>query len=253
MATLESETNELESAVATASPEPEVKPSESKEGITSEPTYTPEQLRKAISNALATQGGTLGRERDTFKSQAETAAKSLSQAQETIAELQTAASQLREDMALLDEEDPEKTGKLSKRLNDLDAAIKTAKAKETAADARVKEMQDQMTPYAEIVDFALGVTLEHSIFEVSEEYQDGNADTLVELCEQMGVKGDKDKEQLKVTIRKVADILWSKKSTETKEPVLVGDSGVTSGGSGWNPDEHTPGENIERGLKLKKK
>ena len=251
MKTLESETNELESAEATASPKPEAKPSESEKGTTSEPTYTPDQLRKAISNALATQGGTLGRERDTFKSQAETVASKLKEAQETITELQTTADQLREDIETLGSEDPEGTGKLSKRLKDLDATIKAAKAKENAADTRVKEMEDQMKPYAEIVDFALGVTLETSIYEVSEEYRDGNADTLIELCEQMGVKGDKDKEQLKVTIRKVADILWAKKTLKTKEPVLVGDSGMTKGG-GIDFSKMTPMELIQYGLKTKK-
>lgn len=230
MVIAESETPKTESAVATASKESEVKPSEDNKAVSTSKTYTEEQLRKAISNALATQGGTLGRERDTFKAQSEKAALELKSLNDRVAELQSDRDQLKSDIESLSEEDPEKAGKLSQRLKAMDAAIKAAKDKESAADNRVNELEGQMKPYAETVNWALGESLKRSVKEIAGEYDGGNAEVLTGLCDEMGVKGDKDTDGLKTRIRKVADILWSKKAGE-KEPEAVIDSGVTNGGS----------------------
>lgn len=235
METPKSEINTDQKSADTAVLEkPAAQPSAGKEDSTSEqPRYTYSQLRKAISDALATQGGTLGKERDTFRGQAEKTANDLKAAADKVTELQADRDQLKADIESLAEDDPEKAGKLSQRLKTMDEAVRSAKAKEDAADKRVRELEEQMSPYAETVNFALGVTLEASVFEVAEEYTDGNDRILKELCEAMGIKGDKDTVKLKESIRKVADILqWQKKDAKPKddEAPLVVDSGVANGG-----------------------
>lgn len=227
------ESSPKESTDAAALKETKDKPSEEK---TSQAKYTEEELhsrvRKAVSAALAEQGGSLGRERDTFKSQSEKLSSDLKTATDKLTELQADRDQMVADIENLSTDDPDKAGKLSKRLKDLDTAINSAKSKEDAAERRVKELEAQMQPYAETVNFALGVTLETSVFEVAGEYDNANAEALIELCGEMGVKGDKDTEQLKGRIRKVADILWTKKGKQSKseEPAIVNDSGVNHGG-----------------------
>lgn len=253
METPKSDTQELKSAAVAASPEPAAKPSEDAGGNPSEPDRTVDQIQK-LRDLFNARNGELGHERDAFKADAEAKGKALRAAEAKTAELEAAVAELKADIDSLGETDPENAGRLAKRLKSLEAAERTAKEKEVAAEERVRAAEADRAKYAGTVNYGLNVAFESSGHKVADEYEGADGEKLIVVCDEFGIKaeadakGEPDFEQLEGKMRKVADVLWAKKSTKaTTEPILV-DSGVTSGG-GVDISKLSSEEKITEGLR----
>ena len=218
-----------ETNVATQeSPPKSGKPSEGEKGSISElETFTKEQVRNLISNALAEQGqkhkteidkfAPIVKERDDMKSQ-------LSTMTESIKDLEDTKVKLIKDIDELSKDDPDKA-KLSARLRELDSEIKARKTEK-------QEIEKEKQANAETVKLAQDTLREISIWEISAEYDGGNPVTLKEIIadfeKHLSVKISNDEQ-----IHKIAETLWAKK-IEPATPVIppiTPDSGGTSGGS----------------------
>ncbi len=124
------------------------------------------------------------------------------------------------------------------RENKLKTDIRTAEAKLKTNEERIKKAEDHER--------------EISTNEIAAKYEGGDAAKLVTLCKTFGANTVEE-------ITKVADTMWSKKPPEpedpntTDTPPLKPFSGRTTGGGGWNREEHTPTENIEEGIRILEK
>lgn len=200
-------------------PDPQQTPPEEK------PVYTEKQLRDLI-NAAKGDAGPVGRERDTLKAELEKSSQSLKEAQAKHDRLTLEMKDLKADLEALGEDNPN-AKRLSERLTTLEDAVAKAKQRESDAEERVKTVEAERTEYAETVNYALATTLEESVVDVAME-SGINPDTLMELCQLSGVKGNRNVKELREKIMSVANIIAPKKKEEAK-PTLTSDSGKTTG------------------------
>jgi len=220
---------------------------EGEESNSPEPkTYDEATHKKAIEDAIAQYGERIKRlkldpvtkERDTYKSQAEQNLASLKAIQEERDELNTRI----DEMSTGDPLSPDNV----KLLRDLRAKEQTLKDRETAHEEEWASKQ-------EVLKRVVAQEVAEVAFEVAEAYELINgkhpAETLKSYALKRGLTTKED-------IQELADTFLIKKPEPVKEPEeeLVLPRIVGSGRGGWNPDDHTPQENIEHGLaKLRKK
>lgn len=208
-----------------------------KQGEQDQLRYTETQLRRAISDALATRGGKVGRERDQARADSEKSAADLKAATAKVTQLEGKIAEMEADFEVLSQDDPEGAGKLAKRLNDLDAMLKTAAERVEALDAERLE-------HAALVDFGLGVAFEMAVVDVADEFE-GDPEILMRIAEQGGIKPGRDEDALKAKLREVAKSMGWKRASG---PAIRADSGVANGGG---PDLRnlSPKEKIKHGLR----
>jgi len=220
-----------------------------------EKTYSETEYLKAVSDErtisgrLKTQLEAATKERDTFKSQAEEATAATEETKATIAELEADLETLGEDNL-----DAAEVLKIKKEIRAEKVKLaQEAKAEKEAIAELKKTLEKEREEWAGTVAEAQAAKFEVDVFELAEEYEGNKVyDQLKNICET--IVEATGKTMTKEAIQKVADRNWSKKAPPDEEPAIIEDSGATSGGGGWNPDEHTPSENIQHGLdKLKKK
>jgi len=177
-------------------------------------TYTREQMQKLVSDALAEQGRKhkdalepIIKERDTFKSQADTL-------EEKDAEIGR-FEQLIDDLS---SDDPQRFDAIEE--------LKAAREERKQLLADRKAFETEQKAYGETVKVAQNTLREITIWEFAAEYEGGDPIKLKELCDTFEAKSDE-------RIRQVADSLWGKKTTgEPSESLPMKTySGITKGGS----------------------
>lgn len=223
---------------------------------------TPEEHRKGVEDAISQYGDRIKqekidpitKERNDFKAQVEQLQADAEDATTTREETEKRISELESDLSTANEGNADLIDiqKIKKDLREEREKARQVVRDEKKAVAELRRTAEkEREENAELVADAIAAKFEVDVFEVAEEYvdeagKDIESKRLKTLCEKAAVKKRED-------IQGLADVLWTKKGKE-KEPVLEVDSVVTSGGGGWNPDEHTPKENIQHGLdELKKK
>ncbi len=184
-------------------------------------TYTKAELEKAIEDALSARGRDVTKElkpvlteRDTYKTNAETASARAS-------ELEAEIKDLQEQLDELAGEDTNKKDYL-KAKRELTAELRR---KVTDAETEKKKATELWVKNEELVKEAKAFKREKIINMMVSEYEGADSTKLLKLCEDRGIT-DKDE------IVKVADILWSKKNAprETSQSPGRPDSGMTLGG-----------------------
>ena len=203
-------------------PQATARTSKGKDGTTSTVTpesFTKEQVKKFVSDALAEQGrkhkaelDPIVKERDSFKSQCETNTRDLNDNKVEMEKQQAKIDDLASD-------DPARFD-----------AIKELKAvreerKQLQAKERVFETEKQT--HGERIKKAEELEREVLILEIVEDYEGATPDKLTDICTTLNIKSDEQ-------IRKVADTLWSKKTTESSEsevPSVKPFSNKTTGGT----------------------
>ena len=226
-------------------------------------TITLEEHKKGIEDAIAQYGDKVKRERidpiaterNTFKAQVEQLQADAEDATTAREESEDHISKLEGDIKRLegDDDDPDRISKLRKELRAERETARQGARDEKKANAELKRtLEAEREEWAGTVAEAQAAKFEVDVFEIAEEYVDESGkdikpERLKALCEKAGQKKREEIEAL-------ADVLWTKKGKEKKkEPVLVGDSGVTSGG-GLDISSLSPKEKIDAGIaKLKKK
>ncbi len=199
-------------------------------------TITLEDHRKKLEDAIAQYGDKVKREKidpiatelSTFKAQveqlkfdAEDATTSRGESEKRISELETDLETASEDNVDLKE-----IQRIKKDLRTERDTARQDRRAERQANAELKRtLEAERLEHAEEVSEAQSAKFEVDVFEIAEEYEGGNSDRLKVLCEKAGQKKKGD-------IRELADMLWAKKENN---PVLVVDSGVTSGGGSGIP------------------
>lgn len=215
------------------------------------PNITLKEHEKGIEDAIAQYGDRvkqekidpITKERDTFKAQAEEATTTLEETKGRITDLEADLEQaIGEDVDQLDIQ------KIKKDLRtERENAKKEAKAERDAISELRKTLESEREEWAGTVAEAQTFKFDGELARLVDDY-DGdvtaNFTKLKTACDKAGVKTKEGAEA-------IAETFLTKK---VEEPELLDDPGVTSGGGGWNPEEHTPKENIDKGLeKLKKK
>ena len=203
--------------------------------------YTEEQYRKGIEDAIAQYGDRVKREkidpiateRDTFKTQVEQLRFDAEEATTSREDSEKRISELETDLETTTESEPDlkEIQRIKKELRTERETARQERRTERQANADVKKaLEADREKWAGTVAEAQGAKFEVDVFEISEEYVDAagkdiKPERLKALCEKAGQKKKED-------IQALADVLWVKKD---KAPVLVGDSGVTSGGGSGIP------------------
>ncbi len=198
--------------------------------------YTEEQYRKGIEDAIAQYGDKVKREkidpiateRDTFKNQVEQLKFDAEDATTSREESERRISGLESDIEVATEDnvDLKEIQKIKKELRVERDTARQERRTERQANAELKRtLEGDREKWAETVTEAQAAKFEVDVFEIAEEYEGGTSERLKALCEKAGQKKKGD-------IQALADVLWVKKD---KAPVLVGDSGVTSGGGSIIP------------------
>ncbi len=106
--------------------------------------------------------------------------------------------------------------------------LKAAREERKQLKAERSVLATKEQTYGEVVKLAHDTLREISIWELAAEYENGDPVKLKELCATLEAKSDEQ-------IRKAADILWTKKTTEPSVPATPGVkpySGKTEGGGG---------------------
>jgi len=194
-------------------------------------TITLEEHRKGIEDAIAQYGDKVKREkidpiateRDTFKNQVEQFKSDAEDATTTREESEKRISELETDLetATEDNVDLKEIQRIKKELRTERDTARQERITERQANADLKRtLEAEREQWAGTVAEAQAAKFEVDVFEIAEEYEGGTSERLKALCERAGQKKKED-------IRELADVLWAKKD---KASVLVGDSGVTSGG-----------------------
>jgi len=196
-------------------------------------TFTAEEHRKGISDALTLQGRehkvileAITTERDSLKTQ-------VTEKQTSLEEIQTERDAVKSQLDNLTKDSPEKLD-LVNRDNALRASEKKIKDD-------IKTLETSKTANADKLALAEDVTRELSVIEIGTDYEGADLTRLSELATQL-------KLNTKEEIRKVANTLWTKKAKteETDESgkkttKMKAFSGETKGGtedlSGLSPDE----------------
>lgn len=203
--------------------------------------YTESEYKKGIEDAIAQYGDRIKkdkldpitRERDTFKAQVEQVKKEATAALDTLKETQDEINSLKEDIESLSETNPDSAEliKLKKELRAAELQVKKDyKAKEEALEELKRTTQAEREQWAAVVSEAQAMKLAVDTFEVAEDFEGGDSEKLKSLCEdRIEISG---KPMSREDVEKLASRLWNKKSKETepKEPDILNDSGLTSGG-----------------------
>ena len=180
---------------------------------------------RAISGRLKSQLEAVTKERDILKTQTEETTTAVEETRTKIAELESDLETLSEENASTAE-----INKIKKRLAETETQLRRdLKAKQDAADAEKEAARTERQEHAGEVSEARALKLVQSVIEVAEEFEDGNAEKLKSLCEdRIEASG---KPMSRDDVEKLASKLWNKKiKPEDKEPALINDSGMTSGG-----------------------
>ncbi len=180
-------------------------------------TFTKEQMRKLVSDALTEQGrkhkmelDPILKERDDLKSQLQTNTSNLAENKTEIERLQSKI----DDLASTD---PEKFNAVK------ELSIAREERRQMQAERRALDVEKQT--HGERIKKADDFEREVSILKIVEEYDGGDAAKLSDLCSTLGVKAEEQ-------IRKVADTFWSKKAAEPESVDSLNPyPGTTSGGS----------------------
>ncbi len=218
--------------------------SDGKDGSTSQQTpgtFTKEQVRKLVSDALTEQGRKhkaevepIVKERDTLKAQ-------IQSKDDDLKDIATERENLQTQLDELASGDPEKFNilKKDKELRERERELKTGK----------QALEAEKATHGEQVKLATDTLREISIWEITGEYEAGDPVKLKDLCDTLGTTSEEQ-------IRKAADILWTKKQTESETPEIppvIPYSGKTDGGAD-DTSKLSPREKIDLGIeKLKKK
>jgi len=199
---------------------------------------------KAVSGRFKTQLEAITKERDTFKSQIAEATANLEDTKGKLAELEEELETLADGNAPVAE-----IAKIRRRIEATEAQLrKDWQAKQNVLDELTKTAQGEREQFAGTVAEAQAMQFHADVFEVAEEYEGGDSERLTALCET--IREATGKPISRESIQRVAGTLWSKKGTaEDNEPDLLVDSGVTSGGGGFNFKEATPKAKVMEGLK----
>ena len=179
------------------------------ESVSSEKTFTEADVRAAVHAARSEAGrerSAVEKERNELKSQLTSIHSELEEKAAELEKLQTQFDGLSSD-------DPEKF-ELVKEIKAVKEERRQLKADRTALEA-------DKTKHGERIKFADDTLREVAIFDISAEYEAGNAEKLKDLCDIFSATSEEQ-------IRHVADTLWQKKGTGTK-PTLKLDSGGTGG------------------------
>ena len=206
-------------------------------------TITLKEHRKAIEDAISKYGDRIkqekidpiAKERDTFKNQVEQFKSDAEDATTAREESEKRISELETDLETATEgsEDFTEIQKIKKELRtEREKARQEARAEKEVNAELKKTLEAEREEWAETVAEARAAKFEVDVFEIAEEYvdeagKDIKSERLKALCEKAGQKKRED-------IQALADVLWTKKG---KIPVLVGDSGVSSGGKGEVTEE----------------
>ena len=208
---------------------------------------------KTISGRLKTDLGEAVKERNDFKSQVEQSKAQIEEATITLKETEDRISNLETDIETATEGNADLIDiqKIKKELRDERKKARQEVRTEKEANAELKKtLEGEREQWAGTVAEAQAANFEVDVFEIAEQYVDAagkdvKSERLKSLCEKAGQKKRED-------IQALADVLWTKKGGK-KEPVLVGDSGVTTG-VGTDTSNLSPREKIDAGIaKLKKK
>ena len=216
-------------------------PTESESNSTATRNYTEEQHRKGIEDAIAQYGDKVKREkidpiateRDTFKAQVEQLKSDAEDATTSREDSEKRISELETDLETATESEPDlkEIQRIKKELRTERETVRQERRTERQTNAELKKTLDaERLEWAGTVAEARASKFEVDVFEISEEYVDAagqpiKSERLKALCEKAG-------QTKKSDIQELADTLWVKKD---KAPVLVGDSGVTSGGGSGMP------------------
>ena len=171
---------------------------------------TEAEYQKGIADAIAVYGDKIKREkldvitqeRDTYKSQVA----DLQTKTEALAEIQSELDELKVDYKTATDgnADLEELQEIKTKLRATEKQLKADyKAKQDAADAVKKTMDAEREQFAGDVAEAQAMKFEVDLFEVAEEYADGDSARLKSLCELYGKK-------TRDEIKKTANILWQK-------------------------------------------
>jgi septal ring factor EnvC (AmiA/AmiB activator) len=184
----------------------EDKTSQQPEASTSPKTYTDEEVKKQISDALAEQGRkhksalstTEKRIRDSLEAERESNDKEIKSFEKMMKEL---------------ESDDEDRSRLAQYIRDY-------KRKNSDLDTKEKSLSERLLK-------AEAIELQEICREVAKEYENGDYERLNRLAKRIKFDDDEDR---KDAIKNIADEIWPKKKPEVRkeEPRKV-DSGVTTG------------------------
>ena len=197
----------------------------------------------------------INKERDVFKSQAEQLKKEVDIATSSLKETESRIADLESDLAQAIQGDADLTEikTIKDKLRSAESQLKKdIKEKQEAIDTVKKALTSEREQWAETVDKAKETNFEMDIWEVSGEFEDGDAEKLMAICNKFGIKNRGESQE-------TAELIWHKKAKEPsgQEVVIEGkgvvlDSGVTSGG-GMKLGNMTPREKIEMGIKQAQK
>lgn len=191
-----------------------------------EPRLIPEtEAQKLVSDALAKAG------RD---------AKSLETRK---AELDRQAQDIADWQAKKDEEE-RKAVESNPELLDVYQQKKALKDKEAALKKRENELEQEKLAHQVEIESAREVQRDVDVFEIAQEYEGGDAMKLKNLCVTFNAST---KEQ----IRKAADTLWEKKTSQSSSEKTKRDSGLTIGG-GTRIGDLPPKERVKEADKLQR-
>ena len=190
------------------------------------PTYTEEDYRKGISDALAEQGRRhkaelepIKQERDTLKSKVEEATENLESTKTKISDLESDLEQ-----AMSEDADLRDIAEIKKQLRaERDQAKLDVKAERDAAREAKRAAEAERLEWAETVAEAQAFKFDSELIKLVDDYAGDTSANFTKLkaaCDKAGIKTKDGAEAL-------ADILWAKKGVE---PEILDDSGVTSGG-----------------------
>jgi len=206
-------------------------------------SITLKEHKKALEDAIAQYGDRIkkekidpiAKERDDFKSQVSQFKSQVEEATSTLKETEARITDLEADLETATEGDTDlaEVQKIKKELRaEKEKARQEARTEKEANAELKKTLEAEREEWAETVADAQAAKFEVDVFEIAEEYVDDagkdiKSERLKALCEKAGQKKRED-------IQALADVLWTKKG---KIPVLVGDSGVSSGGKGEVTEE----------------
>jgi chromosome segregation ATPase len=214
--------------------------SDSKNEITPKPTYTEEQLKKAVSDALAEVGRKhkaeiepIKAERDTFKNKVSELQNQYDDTTESLEKTRKEIKELETDFEKLSDDNPD-AGELKKLRKEIKAAREQEEQEIKSQKKALKELEDKLKSereeWAGTVAEAQAAKFEVDVFEISEEYADDTGKPLSTAklkaaCEKAGIKKREDIEGL-------ASIFFTKKDskpTEETKTEMKTDSGVGGG------------------------
>ena len=178
-------------------------------------TYTGEQAKKLVIDALAEQGRKHKKELDSFQSKTTSLEKQIAIKETQLANVTAEREEAQNRVDELASDDPDKFNAVKK--------LREAKELEQKAKDKLREAEDLEETNRERIKRVEDREREDTMRDMVKEYENGNFNKLVDLCETVGAVSDEQ-------IRKVADTLWEK-TKEPQNPVIEPFSSVTEGGA----------------------